>query len=626
MTATRTDDVIKKFGNIDGLRKAINSAAHHLQPPPDLKPSEWSEKNIRIPIGNAVPGLIRFDHAPYQREPLDMTADPQCNRITLMWSAQVGKTMLALCAQAYKIAQDPQSQIMMQPSQGDLGTWLETKFNPLISSNDELQYLIAKPRAREGVNNSRMKSYPGGFLMFSWSGSAKTMRGRSAPFIVCDEVDGYDKSQEGHPVSLLWQRAATFGDRRKLLEISTPTIKGGSWIESAYDQGDQRHFFVPCPHCQHKQNLEWKNVIWDEDQPQTAKYGCSNCGSLWSDGERIAAIRQGEWVSKKPFNGHASYHLNEMYSCFRKLGDIAQSFLEKKRSGDLQTFVNVSLAETWEESGEGVDDHVLLDRCEQYSAKIPSEVIMLVAGVDVQDDRLECEVLGIGRDEETWSIDYFTLNGDPSSPAVWQDLDSVLFDEYEREDGESMSIKATAIDTGGHHTQSVYRYVKAREMRRVFGIKGVGGEGRPLVGRPSKNNIGKVRLFPVGSDTAKELVYGRLKIQEPGPGYCHFPDHYVEEYFKQLTAEKLVTKYVRGHSKRIWVKSRPRNEALDVRCYALAAYAITGSNVNQIASKMARRQPAIEQAAPAEETQQKQQPSKRRRPTNRSGGFVTNWR
>lgn len=251
---------------------------------------------------------------------------------------------------------------------------------------------------------------------------------------------------------------------------------------------------------------------------------------------------------------------------------------------------------------------------------------MLVAGVDVQDDRLECEVLGIGRDEETWSIDYFTLNGDPSSPAVWQDLDSVLFDEYEREDGEPMSIKATAIDTGGHHTQSVYRYVKAREMRRVFGIKGVGGEGRPLVGRPSKNNIGKVRLFPVGSDTAKELVYGRLKIQEPGPGYCHFPDHYVEEYFKQLTAEKLVTKYVRGHSKRIWVKSRPRNEALDVRCYALAAYAITGSNVNQIASKMARRQPAIEQAAPAEETQQKQQPSKRRRPTNRSGGFVTNWR
>ena len=180
-----------------------------FRPPPKLLPSEWSEKNVRIPIGNAVPGLIRFDNAPYQREPLDMTINPECQRITLMWSAQVGKTMLALCAQAYRIAQDPTSQIMMQPSQGDLSTWLETKFNPLIETNKELQDLVAKPRAREGVNNQRMKSYPGGFLMFSWSGSPKTMRGRSAPFIVADEVDGYDKTTEGHPVSLLWQRAAT---------------------------------------------------------------------------------------------------------------------------------------------------------------------------------------------------------------------------------------------------------------------------------------------------------------------------------------------------------------------------------------------------------------------------------
>ena len=218
------------FDNFDGLRRTIRAAARHLKPPPNLKPSEWSEQNVRVPIGNAVPGLIRFDHAPYQREPLDMTADPDCQRITLMWSAQVGKTMLALCAQAFKIGQDPQSQIMMQPSQGDLSTWIETKFNPLVESNDQLQGLIAKPRGREGVNNQRMKSYPGGFLMFSWSGSPKTMRGRSAPFIVCDETDGYDKSQEGHPVSLLWQRAATFGDRRKLLEISTPTIKNASAV------------------------------------------------------------------------------------------------------------------------------------------------------------------------------------------------------------------------------------------------------------------------------------------------------------------------------------------------------------------------------------------------------------
>ena len=601
------------FDNWTGLRDCIRSASHHLKPPPDLKPSEWAEQNIRIPIGNAVPGLIRFDHAPYQREPLDMTANPECNRITLMWSAQVGKTTLALCAQAYKIGQDPQSQIMMQPSQGDLGTWLETKFNPLVTSNEELERLIAKPRGREGVNNQRMKSYPGGFLMFSWSGSPKTMRGRSAPFVVCDETDGYDKSTEGHPVSLLWQRAATFGDRRKLLEISTPTIKNASWIESAFDQGDQRHFYVPCGDCGEYQPLRWSNVTWDDGKPETAIYACGKCGSMWNDGQRIAAIRKGEWRTDEPFMGHASYHLNELYSCFRKLGDIAQSFIEKKRSGDLQTFVNVSLAETWEESGEGVDVHVLESRAEDWGDTWPEDVIIAVAGVDVQDDRLECEIVGIGRDEETWSLEYFVIPGDPSGPQVWADLDAVLFSSYHTEDGRELSVRSTCIDTGGSHTQSVYRYIKSRESRRVFGIKGVGGEGRPLVGRPSKNNIGKVHLFPVGADTAKELVYSRLRITEPGPGYCHFPKSRDPEYFEQLTAEQLVTRYVRGHAKRTWVKKRRRNEALDVRCYAMAALYISGINVNILANK--RAQPGDEEA---------EQPAPR--PRKRGGGFVNNWR
>ena len=615
------DQVVEKFRNTEGLRKAINNAAHHLQPPPNLKPSEWAEQNIRIPIGNAVPGLIRFDHAPYQREPLDMTADPLCNRITLMWSAQVGKTTLALCAQAFKIGQDPQSQIMMQPSQGDLGTWLETKFNPLVASNDELERLIAKPRAREGVNNQRMKSYPGGFLMFSWSGSAKTMRGRSAPFIVCDEVDGYDKSTEGHPVSLLWQRAATFGDRRKLLEISTPTIKNASWIESAFEAGDRRYFYVPCPHCGEGQTLRWSNVIWDEGKPETARYACESCGALWNDGERIAAIRKGEWVASDPFTGHASYHLNEMYSCFRKLGDIAQSFLEKKHTNDLQTFVNVSLAETWEEQGEGVEEHVIKQRAEDWGDKVPEQVAVLVAGVDVQDDRLEVEVLGVGRDLEQWSVDYQTLQGDPSSPAVWEHLDSILFAEYETHDGRLLNIRSTAVDTGGHHTQATYRYIKGREGRRVFGVKGVGGEGKPLVGRPSRNNIGKIHLFPVGSDTAKEAVFGHLRIADPGPGYCHFPANRPDEYFEQLTAERRVTRYVRGHAKRQWIKKRARNEALDVRCYALAALSISGINVNTIADKML----AQAKTENAESTETVPDP-RRRMQRKRPGGFVNNWR
>lgn len=352
-------NVVEQFTNTYVVGKALKKSTRHLVPPAPLKPSAWAEQNVRIPAGNAIPGPIRFDNAPYQREPMDMAVHPGCHRITLMWGAQVGKTATALCLQGYYIAHEPKSQMMMQPSQGDLTTWLETKFNPLVEANDTLQDLLAKPRSHEGVNNQRMKSYPGGFMMFAWAGSTKTMRGRSAPVIIADEIDGYSGSDEGDEVQLLWQRAATFGDQRLLFEISTPTIKDASRIESSFEAGDQRRFYVACPHCDEPQTLQWDHVDWDKDPegnhlPETARYICHSCGGIWNDGERIAAIRTAEqsghgWKADKPFRGHASYHLNELYSCFRRLRDIVQSFLDKKHAGDLQSFVNVSLAETWEE-------------------------------------------------------------------------------------------------------------------------------------------------------------------------------------------------------------------------------------------------------------------------------------
>lgn len=586
------------FDNAPGVTRAIRKAQLLLRPPPDLLPSEWAEANVRIPIGNAVPGLIRFDNAPYQREPLDMTADPTCQRVTLQWGAQVGKTTLALCAQAYRIGQNPMSQIMMQPSQGDLHTWLETKFNPLIEANDGLRDVIAKPRGRDGVNNQRMKSYPGGFMMFSWSGSPKTMRGRSAPFIVCDETDGYDRTSEGHPVGLLWQRAATFGDQRLLMEISTPTIKGSSWIESAFEQGDQRRFNVPCPHCETEQPLRWANVTWGKDddgqhQPETARYTCEGCGVLWSDGERVAAIRKGRWIAVKPFRGHASYHLNELYSCFRRLGDIVQSFLDKKAANDLQTFVNVSLAETWEEQGDQVDSTGLMERAEKYAAPVPAGGLVLTAGVDMQQDRLEVETVAWGLGEESWSVDYKVLWGDPLHGDVWDDLDDYLAQTWLHQSGGQLPISASCLDTGGNsgYTQAAYEYARGKQGRRLFAIKGVGGWGRPIVSSPSRKGSGqrarKVDLFTVGTDEAKMIVARRLGVIEPGPGYCHFPDSHDAEYFHQLTAERLVTKYLRGFPMREWHKTRDRNEALDCRVYAFAALKILNPNLVRAAKRLA---------------------------------------
>ena len=614
-----------KYANPEGITKAWRAAVEFLRPPPDYTPAEWAEANIKISLGNAIPGPIRFDNAPYQVEPLNAMADPAVERVTLQWGAQTGKTQLLNAAMGYYIHHNPQSQMMMQPSQGDLNTWLETKFNPMVDSSEALTDVIAKPRSREGVNNQQMKSYPGGFLMFSWSGSPRTMRGRSAPIIYCDEVDGYDYTAEGHPVSLLWQRAATFGDQRKLLVTSTPTIKGASFVESSFLNGDQRRFHIPCPHCQSEINLKWENVIWDKDKegnhlPETARYVCQECGCEIDDAQKRVALRSGRWIAEKPFVGHASYHLSELYSAFRRWRDIVRSFLEKKATNDLQSFVNLSLGETWDEQGEQIDDHELAARREDFGEKIPDEVMMLTAGVDTQDNRLEVTVIGWGRDEESYVISHQVLYGDPSTPQLWTALSSVLFARFETHSGRQIAIRSTAIDSGGHFTNQVYGYCKANAGKRVFAIKGAGGEGKPISGRPSKNNIAKCPLFTVGVDTAKDLIYSRFKIKEEGAGYVHFSDTLDDEYFKQVTAEKIITTVQRGFTRRLWKKVRPRNEALDCFVYAIAAYAIVNINVNSLADRLEREAHEQPEEKPQKPRKQQQFVPK---PTR---GFVGGWR
>lgn len=595
-------DAVETFANPKALVKAVRKAQKFLRPPPDLKPSEWAEKNIRIPVGNAVPGLIRFDNAPYQREPLDMMANPECTRISLMWGAQVGKTQTALCGQGYFIEHDPCSQIMMQPSQGDLHTWLETKFNPLVEENKALNEVMAKPRGRDGVNNQRMKSYPGGFLMFSWSGSPKTMRGRSAPKIVCDEVDGYDRTNEGHPVELLSQRNATFGDQRLQVEISTPTIKGESRIEASYHEGDQRQFHVACPECGAHQTLKWANVKWDKDAdgnhlPETAYYQCEGhdpetgevCEARWLDGDRWAAVRNAErvgagWKAKKPFRGHASYHINELYSCFRKLSEVVQSFLDKKAANDLQTFTNVSLAETWVEEAEEIAADKLAQRARAYRAEVPKEVGVLTAGADMHQDRIEVEVVGWGLGEASWNIDYRVFWGDPTQPEVWDELFEYLDQSFQHESGAELRISAACVDTGGRDgmTSAAYNYLAGKHRSRIFAVKGKGGWDRPIVSAPTVAKSGRrgrpVKLFTVGVDEAKLVVARRFHLQS-GPGSCIFSDQRDVEYFEQMCAERLVTKWVKGFPVRSWHKARPRNEAFDCRIYAYAALKIENPNI-----------------------------------------------
>ncbi len=519
---------------------------------------------------------------------MDAIGDNRVKRVTIMSSAQVGKTSMLNNAIGYFIHQQPKSIIIMHPTLKDAKDWSTFKLAPMIAATPVLKNKVAKPRSRDKTNTTLRKEYPGGYLMILGSNSTSELRGRSAPIILCDEVDAYEVTSEGDPINLLWKRSNTFSDR-KLVLTSTPTIKDISRVDKSWETSDQRRYCVPCPYCQVKQPLKWAQIKWNKNTegkhlPQTAYYECENCQAEIQAKHKAKMLAKGEWTPAQPFEGHAGFHLNELISPWRSWADVVEDFLEKKAQNDLQVFFNAAMGEPWEELGEKVDGNNIYIRREHYSPDLPEQGIVLTAGVDVQDDRLECEIVAWGAGEESWSIDYIILRGDPGREMLWSKLTQVLAQTYKHPTGNQLSILGTAIDTGGHYTQEVYRYCRQHPYK-AFAIKGSSTPGGPLVARPTKRNLGKVNLFSVNTVTAKDTVFSRLNLTEPGPGYSHFPvkEIYNVEYFHQLTVEKRVLRYKQGRPYHTYVKpSGARNEALDCRVYALAALYIINPNMTPL--------------------------------------------
>jgi phage terminase large subunit GpA-like protein len=603
---------------------AARTALKVMKPPPRLSVSEWADRERRLDSqSSSEPGRWYTSRAEYQRGIMDACSDPSTPEVVVMAGAQLGKTEAILNILGFHIAHDPCPILVMQPTLEMAHAFSKDRVAAgLVRSTPALRGKIKDPRARDSGNTTLHKVFPGGALTLVGANSAAGLASRPVRILLADEVDRFPSSAgtEGDPILLGRKRTATFWNR-KVIMVSTPTNKGASRIEQAFEASDQRRYHVPCRHCEQFQVLKWANVQWIDKDPETARYACEGCGALWTDADRIWAIRNGEWRASKPFTGVAGFAINGMYSPWTPLADGVRDFMAAKKSPEmLRVWTNTYLGETWEDQGETVDDWALAERREPLPS-IPDEVIVLTAGVDVQDNRLEVTLLGHGRDDETWVLSHDTLWGDPSTPQLWTALDSKLFAQYETESGRQLMVRSSCVDSGGHYTNAVYSYCKRNAGRRVFAIKGVGGEGKAMVGRPSKNNVGKCPLFPVGVHTVKDVVFGRLKVSEIGPSYVHFSDTLPDEYFKQLTAEKIVTRYHKGFQRREFIKTRPRNEALDCFVYALAAHAIIGVNVNALAARL--------EAAPVE-TEEKAPPAPARqgfipRP-QRVGGFVNSWR
>lgn len=576
--------------SLDALGAAIASGLSLFEPPPPLALDEWADQYARLPReSSAKPGQWITATAEYQRGIMRAITDPDIERVVLMMPAQSGKSAILLNAIGYFTHWDPAPMLMLQPTLEMAEAFSKDRIAPMIRDTPVLTKLFGDPRSRDSGNTLLHKEFSGGQISLAGANSPASLASRPKRIFFGDEVDRFPASAgtEGDPVKLAQARLTTFWNKKTVL-TSTPTIKGASRIEAELFKSDMREFRVPCPQCGEMQPLVFSQLRWpspktgaSEHRPDECYYVCVN-GCEITETDKPDMVRAGDWfATKQSIDGKtAGFSMESLPSPWVTWPDLIRWFLEAKKSPEeLKTFVNTRLAQTWEVQGDRIEKEVFKDRMHEYMADVPAGALVLTAGVDVQGDRLEATVIGWGVGEESWAIEHRIFDGDPAKTKVWEELDDWLKTEYTHENGAKLRIRCTMIDSGGHHTKQVYAFTKPREFRRIYSCIGRAGWQRPLLARPTKGNDAGALLYKIGTDVAKESFHARLKIEEEGPGYCHFPctdkgDYtrgFDAEYFAQVSAEQLVTETKAGVPVRLWKKRRDRNEALDLRVYAMGA-------------------------------------------------------
>jgi len=425
------------------------------------------------------------------------------------------------------------------------------------------------------------KRIPGGHITLAGANSPASLRSRPIRFLLCDEVSGWEKSagKEGDPLSLATKRTQTFRNR-KIIKISSPGVEGLCRITADFDETDKCYYYVPCPFCGTFQTLQWHAIKWDKTPevkhiPETVYYFCASCGKHIHEKYKQEMLEAGEWrPTCKPRNPRSKgFHINGLYSPWLSWENIVREHLETDRTKDVarrQVFINSVLAETWTVRGSTRESTDLMQRREPYTTELlPEGVLMLAVGVDVQDNMFQWEIVGYGYGLESWGIQWGQIIGDLNHPHTWGQLLPIFERKFKHSLGGEMGIVTGAIDSGGSHTQTVYNFCNDIEYKRIYAVKGRGGQSVPVLSKPKRVEPSQALLFSLGVDSLKEDFYFRLGVKDPGPGYCHFPIHYGADIIEQFTSEEQRTEFRNGFPYHKWVmKSKTlRNEGLDIRNY-----------------------------------------------------------
>lgn len=567
-----------------------------LRPDPRLTVSEWADKYRYLSSMSAEPGRWRTSRVPYMRDIMDdLSASSMVEEVDFMKAAQVAATETGLNWIGYIIDLAPAPTIMVQPTDMMVKRNSKMRFDPMVEATPRLREKIKSARSRDSGNTITQKDFPGGTVIMTGANSPVGLRSTPAKNIFLDEVDAYpvDLDNEGSPIDLARARTRTF-PRRKIFKASTPTIESLSVIKKEFEETDQRYYFVPCPHCGAEQTLVWEQMRWEKKKPDTARYECVHCKEQIEERFKTKMLEAGTWRPTKIENlnpKRKGYHINSLYSPFGwySWAEAVRDFEKAEKDvNKKKAFTNTVLGLAWVDDGEAPPWENLFNRRENYQlGKVPAEVAFLTAGVDVQKDRIEFEVVGWCPGKISYSVDYRVLLGNTDSPEVWAQLTKVVNEYFERDGGASMPIKIMAIDSG-YNTQQVYSFCRAHGIGRVIPTKGQEAQAIIVtapravdVSGKSGKKIGRTKLWNIGVSIIKSELYSWLHLEKDAEtgeipdGYCHFPQ-YDSFYFRGLTAEQLKFKLVRGYRKYEWVKTYERNEPLDCRVYARAAAAVYG--------------------------------------------------
>jgi len=569
-----------------------------LKPGDEMTLAEWADKYRRLPSeGSAEPGRWRTSRTPYLKRIMECTTDPRVREIIMMSGVQVGKSEVLLNAMGFYSHKKPTPMLMVQPTVKTGERFSKERIAPTIRDTPVLRAVFSPERSRDAQNTIMQKMYPGGYLAIVGANSPADLASRPVEVILADEIDRWPESakSEGDPLTIVEKRTSTYPYTKKILKVSSPTIDGISRIQHEYNQGSMEAWKLPCPGCGSYQELKWPNMVLPRNEDGELDVGgevlcaCDSCGEL--NNEYLWKAGDGEWFAECENHTVKSFRLSALVSPWMSWMDICKEFWKSKGDSEMmKVWTNTILGEVFLVDGDSIDNEDLSEKRIKYDAMVPTGVILLTAGVDVQDDRFEVEVVGWGENKTSWGIEYKAIYGDTSLDATWEMLDQHLLKNYRCADGSMIPLASVCIDSGGHRTTETYRFCKSRAVRNIWAIKGVGGAGKSIIHGQSVTKKVRNTLIIVAVDVAKARLFSRLSLKDAEDvGYCYFPREdkydrgYDDKYFEGLTSEVKTVRMVRGRPITEWkLKPGKRNEPLDCRVYNIAALEMRNPNFEEL--------------------------------------------